>query len=239
MWPGKRPKKPAHTLQRIGFDISGQQVMPLKIAIFLFDGITALDAVGPYESLARLPDVTIRFVGKSVGPIRTGDGFLALHADADIGSVQEADILIVPGGHRRGLAATIPDPKVQAWIRAIDTGSRWTTSVCTGSLILGSAGVLTGQKASTHWRAKAALARHGAEYSADRITIDGKYMTSAGVSAGLDMGLTLCAELAGREIAEAIQLSMQYDPEPPFDTGDPRRAATAERVHLIENVLRQ
>jgi len=211
----------------------------MRITIFLFDGVTALDAIGPYESLARLPDVLIQFVGKTKGLVRTGDGFLALHADADISSVREADILIIPGGHRKGLAATMPDPEVQEWIRTIDEGSRWTASVCTGSLILGSAGVLAGRKASTHWRAKGALARFNVEYSADRVTIDGKYMTSAGVSAGLDMGLKLCADLAGHDVAEAIQLSMQYDPKPPFDTGDPATAATTERVYLIENVLRQ
>jgi len=211
----------------------------MKITIFLFDGVTALDAIGPYEALARLPHSTIEFVGKAKGPVRTGDGFLALYADADISSVRETDILVVPGGHRRGLIATIPDPEVQDWVRRIDARSQWTTSVCTGSLILGSAGILAGRRASTHWRAKAALAQFGIEYSADRITIDGKYMTSAGVSAGLDMGLKLCAELAGRDVAEAVQLSIQYDPQPPFDTGDPATAATADRVNLIENVLRQ
>jgi transcriptional regulator GlxA family with amidase domain len=211
----------------------------MRIVIFLFEGITALDAIGPYESLARLADATVQFVAKAIGPVRTGDGFLALHADADIFSIRAADILIVPGGHRRGLATTIPDRDVHEWIRAIDTTSLWTTSVCTGSLILGAAGVLAGRRASTHWRAKEVLARHGAEYSADRVTIDGKYMTSAGVSAGLDMGLHLCGAIAGREVAEAIELSMQYDPKPPFHTGDPERAATAERVALIENALRQ
>lgn len=210
----------------------------MRIVIFLFDGITALDAVGPYESLARLADVTVQFVAKAIGPVRTGDGFLALHADADITSAGIADILIVPGGHRRGLAATISDPDIQDWVRTIDAGSRWTTSVCTGSLILAASGVLSGRSASTHWRAKSALARYGVDYSAERVTIDGKYVTSAGVSAGLDMGLHLCGAIAGREIAEAIQLSMQYDPQPPYDTGNPETAATAERVALIENVLR-
>lgn len=211
----------------------------MKIAIFLFDGLTALDAVGPYESLARLADVTIHFVGKSVGPVRTGDGFLALHADADISSLRTADVLIIPGGHRRGLAAIMPDPAVQHWIREMDAETSWTTSVCTGALILGAAGVLGGRTASTHWRAKGALARHGIEYSSDRVTVDGKYMTSAGVSAGIDMGLTLCTHLAGQALAEAIQLSMHYDPRPPFDTGNPDTAATDERVHLIETALRQ
>jgi len=210
----------------------------MKITIFLFDGITALDAIGPYESLARLSDVTIEFVAKEKGPVRTGDGFLRLHADADIASVLRTDILIVPGGHRRGLAATIPDPDIQDWVRRMYVTTRWTTSVCTGALILGAAGVLAGRKASTHWRAKGGLDKFGAEYSADRVTIDGKYMTSAGVSAGLDMGLKVCAEVAGRDLAEAIQLSMQYDPQPPFGAGNPADATVA-RVKLIETVLRQ
>ena len=226
-------------------DVKGRSPGPfmkgtaMKIAIFLFDGVTALDAIGPYESLARLADSEIDFVGKTTGPVRTGDGFLALQADSDIASQEYADILIVPGGHRRGLAAVMTDTKIHAWIRLIDAGSQWTTSVCTGALILGAAGVLKGRKASTHWRAKSALARHDVAYSPARVTIDGKYMTSAGVSAGLDMGLTLCADLAGRELAEAIQLSMQYDPQPPFDTGNPIIAATAERVALVETALRQ
>ena len=139
----------------------------------------------------------------------------------------------------RGLTATIPDPEVQAWIKEVDATSRRTCSVCTGSLILGAAGVLDGRKASTHWRAKAALARFGAEYSPERVTIDGKYMTSAGVSAGIDMGLTLCGELVGRDMAEAIELSMQYDPLPPYGTGNAERFATPERVAMIENALRQ
>jgi transcriptional regulator GlxA family with amidase domain len=211
----------------------------MKIAIFLFDGITALDAIGPYESLARIANAEILFVAEKAGPVRTGDGFVALHADAEIGAVHTADVLIVPGGHPRGLTATIPDPRMQASIGAIDAKTRWTCSVCTGALILGSAGVLAGRKASTHWRAEDLLARYGADYSAARVTVDGKYMTSAGVSAGMDMGLALCVELAGREVAEAIELSMQYAPEPPFGSGDPQHSATPERIRLIENVLRR
>lgn len=211
----------------------------MKIAIFLFEGLTVLDAVGPYESLARITDNQIVFVAKTAGAVRSGDGFLALHADVDIREVREADILIVPGGHRNGLMRTLTDPELLTWIRDIDMKSRWTCSVCTGSLILGAAGVLAGRKASTHWRAKDNLPRFGATYSSARVTIDGKYMTSAGVSAGVDMGLELCGLLAGRDIAEAIELSMQYQPRPPFGTGDAEAFATPERVRLIEEVLRQ
>jgi transcriptional regulator GlxA family with amidase domain len=210
----------------------------MKIAIFLFDGITALDAIGPYESLARIAQSEIVFVAKQAGPIRTGDGFLALNADFALADLDNMDVLVIPGGHPRGLRAAIADTDLHAWIKAIDQTSRWTCSVCTGSLILGATGLLKGRKASTHWRAKDVLSRFDVTYSPDRVTIDGKYMTSAGVSAGIDMGLTLCGELAGREFGEAIELSMQYDPQPPFGTGDPT-TATPDRVTLIEERLRQ
>jgi len=211
----------------------------MKIAIFLFDGVTALDAVGPYESLARIAHTEVIFVAKTPGLVRTGDGFLALHADAGIDDVAEADILIMPGGHVRGFRAAMADTDLHAWIRRIDTVSRWTCSVCTGALILAAAGLLSERKASTHWRAKGGLPRFGAIYSAARVTIDGKYISSAGVSAGIDMGLYLCGEVVGREVAEAIELSMHYDPQPPFGTGDAERFATPSRIDLIEKVLRQ
>jgi transcriptional regulator GlxA family with amidase domain len=211
----------------------------MKIAIFIFDGITALDAIGPYESLARIAESEIVFVSKQAGTVRTGDGFLALHADAGIADVHEAEVLIIPGGHPRGLNVMMSDVGLQSWIKQIDAITSWTCSVCTGSLILAAAGLLSGRKVSTHWRAKEVLARFSANYSPDRVTVDGKYMTSAGVSAGIDMGLALCGELAGRNLTEAIELSMQYDPKPPFGTGDPSRFATPERVQLIEGGLRK
>ena len=209
----------------------------MKIVIFLFDGITALDAVGPFESLSRLPDTKVVFVGKDIGPVRTGNGFLALHADATIQTERTADVLIIPGGNGKGLGAVIADAEVHSWIREIDALSQWTCSICTGAFILGAAGVLSGKTAATHWRGREVLSQFGPTYTDARVAIDGKYMTSAGVSAGMDMGLTLCAELAGREIAEAVQLSMQYDPKPPFDAGNPEFAATPERVKIIETIL--
>lgn len=199
----------------------------------------SLDAAGPYESLARIAESEIVFVAKNAGSVRTGDGFLALTADIGIGNLHTADVLIIPGGHSRGLKAAIADQELQTWVKEIDTRTRWTCSVCTGSLILGAAGLLSGRKASIHWRAKTILSNFGATYSPGRITVDGKYMSSAGVSAGIDMGLALCGEIAGRKLAEAIELSLQYDPHPPFGTGDPERSATPTRVNLIEHVLRQ
>jgi transcriptional regulator GlxA family with amidase domain len=209
----------------------------MKIGIFLFDGITALDAVGPYESLARIAQSEIIFVAKQAGPIRTGDRFLSLNADFAIEDLDGVDVLVIPGGHPTGLRAAIADKDLHAWIKAVDQNSRWTCAVCTGALILSATGLLKGRRASTHWRARDVLSRFDVTYSSDRVTIDGKYMTSAGVSAGIDMGLTLCGELAGREFGKAIELSMQYDPQPPFGTGDPT-TATPELIHLMENGLR-
>jgi transcriptional regulator GlxA family with amidase domain len=211
----------------------------LKITFLLFDGVTALDVVGPFESLVRIVECDIAFAAKTSGRIRTGDGFLGLHADVSIADVSSTDILILPGGHPDGLRATMLDTKVLTAIKRLDKGSQLTCSVCTGSLILAAAGLLKGRQASTHWRAKNALGRYGAIYSSRRVTRDGKFLTSAGVSAGIDMGLMLCEEVAGREVAEAIELSMQYDAHPPFGTGDPETSATPERIKLIETVLRQ
>jgi transcriptional regulator GlxA family with amidase domain len=209
----------------------------VKMLIYLFDGMTALDAIGPYESLTRLPDTRIVFVGNAKGPVKTGDGFLTFQIDADIDSETTADLLIVPGGGKTGLLKTIADERVLSWIRRVDRSTEWTCSVSTGSLILGAAGLLKGRRASTHWRAKDALAGFGCDYLDARVTTDGKYMTSAGVSAGIDMGLRLCAEISGNDIARAVQLSMQYDPQPPFDTGSLERA-TDECVRFVEGYLR-
>ncbi|HTJ62633.1 MAG TPA: DJ-1/PfpI family protein [Alphaproteobacteria bacterium] len=210
----------------------------MKIAIFLFDGVTALDAVGPYESLSRLPTTEIVFVGKAIGPVRTGNRFLALNADRAISDMTDADIVIVPGGLGDGLTAIVSDAETRDWLRDIDRRTIWTCAVCTGSLVLGAAGLLRGRRGATHWRARNALDQFGAEYCNDRVVFDDKYVTSAGVSAGLDMGLELCERIAGRELAEAVELSMQYDPKPPFGTGR-FEDATPERIGLVENTLRK
>ena len=207
----------------------------MHIAIFLFDGITALDAIGPYASLTRLPQVQIQFVGKQAGLVRAGDGFLGLQADAGIGDEPAADMLLIPGG---AVDSVMEDAAVQDWIRRADRTSQWTTSVCSGSLILAAAGILAGRTAATHWARKRQLEELGVRYSPERVVIDGKYVTSAGVSAGIDMGLVLCEMIAGRAVAEAVQLSMQYDPQPPFDCGDPERSATPERLQILRSQLR-
>src|SRR5690349_457126 len=177
----------------------------MLILIYLYDGVTALDAVGPYESLSRLPGVEVRFVGKRAGLVRTGDGALGLHADTGINDEPKADMLIVPGGRRAGVQRELNEDRVLGWMAVLDQGTKRTCSVCTGSLILGAAGLLEGRRASTHWGARNNLHLFNATYSPERVTEDGKYLTSAGVSAGIDLGLTLCAEIAGRETAEAVQ----------------------------------
>ncbi len=204
----------------------------MRILIYLYDGVTALDAIGPYESLSRLPGVEVRFVGHRAGPVRTGDGFLGLIADTGINDEIEADILIVPGGRRAGVQREMGEERVLGWMAVLDAVTTWTCSVCTGSLLLGAAGLIEGRRASTHWGARDYLGHFGATYSADRVTQDGKYLTSAGVSAGIDLGLRLCAEIAGRDMAEAVQLSMEYDPDPPFDAGNFKNA-TPERLALV------
>ena len=204
----------------------------MLILIYLYDGVTALDAIGPYESLSRLPGVEIRFVGRRAGPVRTGDGFLGLIADTGINDEIKADMLIVPGGKRSGVQREMGEERVLGWMAFLDDQTTRTCSVCTGSLILGAAGLLEGRRASTHWGAREYLGHFNATYSAERVTQDGKYLTSAGVSAGIDLGLTLCAEIAGREMAEAVQLSMEYDPAPPFNAGN-FKDATPERLALV------
>jgi transcriptional regulator GlxA family with amidase domain len=204
----------------------------MRILIYLFDGITALDAIGPYESLSRLPEVEIGFVARRSGPVRTGDTFLALNADTGIDEENEAGILIMPGGQREAVRRELGDEALRDWLVALDATTARTCSVCTGSLILAAAGLLKGRRASTHWGARDHLGHFGATYSSERVTEDGKYWTSAGVSAGIDLGLSLCAEIAGREMAEAVQLSMEYDPDPPFAAGN-FADATPERIALV------
>jgi transcriptional regulator GlxA family with amidase domain len=194
----------------------------MEIAILLFDRLTALDAIGPYEVLSRIPNATVKFVALESGPQRTDIGSLALVADYKIDQVPRPDIIVVPGGP--GQTALMDDEHVLSWLRQAHESSRWTSSVCTGSLILGAAGLLKGLKATSHWLAYDVLRSLGAEPTAERVVIEGKIITSAGVSAGIDMALTLVARECGDEIAQSIQLSIEYDPQPPFDAGSPAKA---------------
>lgn len=194
----------------------------MQIAILLFDGLTALDAIGPYEALNRLPDASTTFVAEQPGPKRTEDASLALIADAALSEVQGPDVVLVPGG--KGRRALMHDGPVHEWLRQVHETSTWTTSVCTGSLILAACGLLSGRRATTHWLAMEELGELGAEPVSERVVFDGKLVTAAGVSAGIDMGLALAARIAGEQVAEAIQLGIEYDPDPPFRAGSPQTA---------------
>jgi transcriptional regulator GlxA family with amidase domain len=197
----------------------------MDISIFVFDGITALDAVGPYEVLRSVPGWDVSFVGKEAGQVRTDAGSLGLVADFGFAERPAADILLVPGGS--GNAWLLDDDEVLDWVRQVDRDSRWTTSVCTGSLVLGAAGLLDGRRATGHWCYLEPLRAYGAEPQVGRWVDDGKYVTAAGVSAGIDMALHLVDREVGPEVAQAIQLGIEYDPQPPFDSGSPDKAPAA------------
>lgn len=213
-----------------------QKGMPMDITIFVFDDVTAMDAIGPYESLRRLPDTRVRFVGISKGPISTGGQSLQLIASEAMRDVIKTDLLLIPGGGPNGLKAMMANAEFHEWVRHINNGTRWTTSVCSGALLLGAAGLLKGLQASTHWRSKGALSNFGATYSGQRITTSGKIITAAGVSAAIDMGIHLCALIAGDQLARAVQLTIEYHPEPPFTVGTSDQEP--ELVDIVEHVLR-
>lgn len=204
----------------------------MEIAILLFDRLTALDAIGPYEVLSRIPGATVKFVAKEAGPVRTDVGSLAVVADYTLDQVPSPDIFVVPGGP--GQTALMNDDAILNWVRRAHETSKWTTSVCTGSLLLGAAGLLKGLKATTHWLAYDALRELGAEAVPQRVVIEGKIITAAGVSAGIDMALALVARECGDVIAQSIQLGIEYDPQPPFDSGSPAKAS-AEIVERLRS----
>jgi putative intracellular protease/amidase len=240
----------------------------MLITIPLFDRFTALDAVGPYEVLSRLPGAEVVFVAEQAGPVRTDTRALALVADRTLADVDACDVVVVPGGP--GTRAMLEPQPLHDWLRAIDATMQWTTSVCTGALLLGAAGLLDGLEATTHWSAFDTLAslgarpterrvvpqpkgvgrrptpsrgrasgsaagrgHHGAE-GGGRAGGSGWIVTAAGVSAGIDMALWLAGQIAGDEVAKAIQLGIEYDPQPPFDSGSIAKASpeTKELVRL-------
>jgi transcriptional regulator GlxA family with amidase domain len=207
----------------------------MKIAVVLYDRLTALDAIGPYEVLSRLPGAELAFVATEPGPIRTDNGMLTLMAERSLSEMPQPDIVLVPGGP--GEVAERAGGEVLEWLRAVDETSTWTTSVCTGSLILAAAGLLDGKRATSHWLAMDELRRLGAEPVSERVVFDGKIVTAAGVSAGIDMALTLAEKIAGAQVAQAIQLGIEYDPQPPFDSGSPQKAP-AEIVALLRGSSR-
>ncbi|HZD67560.1 MAG TPA: DJ-1/PfpI family protein [Actinomycetes bacterium] len=194
----------------------------MDIAVLLYDRCTALDVVGPYEVLSRLPGATVTFVATKPGPVRTDTGFLALTADRDLSELPQPDVVVVPGGP--GQVTVMDDPALLSWLRTAHETTMFTTSVCAGSLILAAAGLLDARRATSHWLTFDILAALGAKPTSARVVVDGKLVTAAGVSAGIDMALALAARIAGDTVAQAIQLLIEYAPKPPFDAGSPDSA---------------
>ena len=205
----------------------------MQIAIPLFDRFTALDAVGPYEVLSRLPGARVDFVAKKPGPYRTDTRMLTVEVERSFEDAPRPDVLVFPGGF--GTRALTRDGETLAWVRQVHEHTRFTTSVCTGSLVLAAAGLLEGLDATTHWMARDELEALGACPVPARVVEHGKLITAAGVSSGIDMALTLVDRLAGAEAAQAIQLGIEYDPQPPFDAGAPEKAP-AEIVEIVRRV---
>lgn len=194
----------------------------MEIVFLFYDGMTALDAIGPHEILCRLPNAKVRRVARNAGPIFTDSAGLQLIAEYSLSNVSHADVLVVPGA---GNATTLRDhPETLDWIRSIHATTKWTTSVCTGSLILGAAGLLSGLRATSHWAVLDRLRAWDAEPVCERVVESGKIVTAAGVSAGIDMALILTAKIAGLQVAQALQLGIEYNPDPPFNVGSPDKA---------------
>ena len=194
----------------------------MQIAIVLYDRFTALDAVGPYQVLSNLPGAQVVFAAEQAGRVSDDERSLHLSAEAALADVPHPDIVVVPGGP--GQNDQMDDGPLHDWLRAANQSTVWTTSVCTGSLILAAAGLLAGRRATSHWLTLGELGQHGAVPVSERVVFDGKYVTAAGVSAGIDMGLALAGRIAGDQTAQAIQLGIEYDPQPPYDAGSPDRA---------------
>jgi transcriptional regulator GlxA family with amidase domain len=206
----------------------------MQIVFLFYEGMTALDAIGPHEILSRLPGVSVKRVAKSAGKINTDSGVI-IEAEETFTQVSLADVLFIPGA---GNATTLQQyPEILDWIRSIHAKTTWTTSVCTGSLILGAAGILSGIKATTHWAALDRLHKWGAEPISERIVQSGKIITAAGVSAGIDMALTLAAKISGERVAKTLQLGIEYDPQPPFDVGSSEKADPEIRDPLRKRMV--
>jgi transcriptional regulator GlxA family with amidase domain len=204
----------------------------MQVAYLLYDRFTALDITGPHDVLNSVPGNESIFVAEHRGPIRNESDTLSMVADATLEEVPSPDIVVVPGGF--GNRTLLEHEPLHEWIRGVHESSIWTTSVCTGSLLLAAAGLLDGAPATTHWLARDRLAELGAKPVPDRIVEHGKIITAAGVSSGIDMALTLAAHIAGEALAQAIQLGIEYDPQPPFDSGSTAKAAP-EIVELVRS----
>jgi transcriptional regulator GlxA family with amidase domain len=206
----------------------------MQIAYLLYDRFTALDIVGPHEVLNSVPGNESIFVADRSGPVRNESDTLSLVADASLDEVTSPDILVIPGGF--GTRALLDHEPLLGWIRSVHETSTWTTSVCTGALLLAAAGLLDGVPATTHWLARDLLGELGAKPVSERVVQQGKIVTAAGVSAGIDMALQLVQQINGDEVAKAVQLGIEYDPDPPLDAGSPEKAPK-EIVELVRTVF--
>lgn len=209
----------------------------MQIAVVLYPGFTALDFIGPYEILRSLPDAEMRFVWHQTGPIAADSAVLLVGATHTFDETPSPDVIVVPGG-----PATMEhcrDEVVLDWLRRAHQTTTWTTSVCTGSLLLAAAGLLEGRRATSHWSALPMLKAFGVMPVGDqRVVHEGKLVTAAGVSAGLDMAMWLAGEIAGEAKAKVIQLVIEYDPQPPFDSGHMSKASTATKAAATAELTR-
>lgn len=208
----------------------------MQITFALYPGFTALDFVGPYQVLSNVPGTTTTISAVEAGTVSDDNGLLHLRIDTPLADTPHPDILLVPGGPQRSTDAAIASPLVD-WVRSAHEHTTWTTSVCTGALILGAAGILDGLPATTHWVSYDELASYGAAPTEQRVVVDGKVVTGAGVSAGIDLALALVGKQWGDNLAEGLQLAIEYDPQPPYDAGAPSKARP-EIVDLISAVMR-
>ncbi|MGK2867461.1 MAG: DJ-1/PfpI family protein [Mycobacterium sp.] len=210
----------------------------MQIAIVLYPGFTALDFIGPYESLRWLPDAEVRFLWHEPGPIAADSGVLVIGATHSFDETPSPDVILIPGGFTTVEHAR--DEKLLDWVRRAHESATWTASVCSGSLILAASGLLAGKRATSHWAALPALRAFGVEPVGDeRIVHQGDLVTCAGVSAGIDLGLWLAAKISGEDRAKAIQLSMEYDPQPPFDSGHMSKASAATKASATALMSRE
>ena len=207
----------------------------MNIVIYLYNGLTVLDAVGPYEVLSRLPDANVKFVAKEKGLIISDTHFLKLIAEYEINEIHSADILIIPGSVVSFIRES-KDKTVLNWIQKIHQTTIWTTSVCSGSIILAATGILQEKKATSHWGAIHMLSDYGAIPSSERYIQEGKIITAQGVSAGIDMAIFLVGQIVGEKKAKAYQLFIEYDPTPPYDSGTITKA-DAETIDLAKKIL--
>ena len=205
----------------------------MQIALVLYPKFTVLDIIGPFQALVDVPGHDVVFVGAEAGPVIDHTGRCPLVASASFAEVPSPDVVVVPGGNSKDFTGP-----VASWLRGVYPTATWVTSVCTGSIFLAAAGLLDGVDATTHWAWTEHLEKFGARYTEERVVERGKIITSAGVSSGIDMALTLLSRIDGPEMAQAVQLAIEYDPQPPFDAGSPSKAPD-EIVELVRAVLQE